>query len=147
MNERPSLQQRKVAASKACDLLASCADWDDNWHEARRTCWNAHEWLAKLREHIQIYDRSGAGGIMSFYDQETGADSWLAPSPATAQIEVATVERTLAALADAKENAEELLVKHLEALGETIGRNKHLADFYRQQIDELNLLIKELKKC
>lgn len=48
-------------------------------------------------------------------------------------------------LESAKENAQELLVRHLLELGETTESNKRTADRLRMEIDELEKLIEKLE--
>lgn len=83
---------------------------------------------------------------MAFYDPDTNGDSWHEPRPVTVQISKPTVSRLLTALEDHKENTQELLAKHLESLGETISKNKVVADLYREQIHEAEMLIEELRR-
>lgn len=48
-------------------------------------------------------------------------------------------------LESAKENAQELLVRHLLELGETTESNKRAADRLRMEIDQLEKLIEKLE--
>lgn len=97
---------------------------------------------------------------MTFSDPDTGEDSWHEPrkiktystkpvdtiEPVLVMVEKNTVERLLTALQDHLENTQELLTKHLESLGETISKNKVVADLYREQIHEAEMLIEELRR-
>jgi hypothetical protein len=51
---------------------------------------------------------------------------------------------------NAIDNAHELLVTHLDSLGETTHKNKYIANMYRQEIDKTNQILaltKQLLGC
>lgn len=58
-----------------------------------------------------------------------------------------TIYAAIAALQDGKEYAEELLVKHDEALGRTIKSNRDAAETMEQAIAKMDEALKSLREC
>ena len=62
----------------------------------------------------------------------------------TIEITITALDRIRNALADARENATELLCEHDLKLGRTTNKNRHIADMYEAQIAECNEIILDL---
>ena len=66
-------------------------------------------------------------------------EQWIVPKD--------TVYAAIAALEDGKEYAEELLVKHDEALGRTFKSNREAAEIMEQSIAKMEAALKSLREC